>query len=212
MRFAILTDIIRVPYLRDMATSDLLALLAIVIALSAYLATIRLFAIETIREKDAEGRRRIHRDLRKLLLADIPMTMSAISLGIHALFWVSDWFLWAGVLLFVLAGSVLFVFHMIAWKKSLWFKSEPGHYMLIPVQAAAYHGWMIAFKKRESQHKATLRRVFCEGTTNVWMLCELKDVDKAKAFVKSSEMQKVTTEAGLTGDPSVTYLTEQALD
>src|ERR1700733_16156237 len=98
-----------------MATSDLLALLAIVIALSAYLATIRLFAIETIREKDAEGRRRIHRDLRKLLLADIPMTMSAISLGIHALFWVSDWFLWAGVLLFVLAGSVLFVFHMIAW-------------------------------------------------------------------------------------------------
>jgi hypothetical protein len=210
VRFAILTDII--PYLRDMATSDLLALLAIVIALSAYLATIRLFAIETIRKKDADGRRRIHRDLRKLLLADIPMTMSAVFLGVHALFWVPDWVLWVGLSLFVVAGSVLFVFHIFAWIRSLWFKCEPGHYMLIPLEAAAYHGWKTAFQKRESQHKATLKRVFCEGTTNVWMLFEPEDVDKAKAFVTSPEMHKVNTEAGLTSDPSVTYLTEQAYD
>ena len=114
--------------LRQMQTADLLGLLAIVIALSAYLAAVRLFAIGAIKEASNDEKRKIKTKLGWLVLADAPMTVSAVLLGLYTL-WapMPHWMLLTGIALFTFAGLMLLFFHTIAWMKSLfstaWMKS-----------------------------------------------------------------------------------------
>jgi uncharacterized membrane protein (DUF106 family) len=132
----------------DMKPADLLTLLAIIIALSAYLATVRLFALdrltklkeglenisnqldENLEEREVgnlgktktrlEERITIHLKLCLLLFADVPMTVSAVLLGIYILYGKPACFLRTSVILFTIAGLVLLFNHVYAWIKSIY--------------------------------------------------------------------------------------------
>src|SRR5271154_7482843 len=100
--------------INQMERADLLTLLAIIIALSAYLATVRLFMIDRLTqlkerktqleedsakrttqieenpakrttqiEENSKKTKSTRRGLLALLLADVPMTVSAVLLGIY---------------------------------------------------------------------------------------------------------------------------------
>jgi hypothetical protein len=158
-------------------TADQLTFLAIVIALSAYLATVRLFLIARLgdladKQSDLNDERRVleykktdlsqikdatqdparkrsyektlgrlsetsirhdelseryrtkqkeaQRNLLLLLLADIPMTLSAVLLGLKILYFrTSSSFMPASIVLFTFAGIALFLSHIRAWVETV---------------------------------------------------------------------------------------------
>jgi hypothetical protein len=144
---------------RDIKPADQLTLLAVLIALSAYLATVRLFAIDKrhqlnerlsdLEEKQedlennqnqlsqqrydqrkrrySEGLRTIKErrsdisfNLLLLLIADVPMTLSAVLLGLYVLYEhaPSSFLPWSAYL-FTFAGLALLSFHIGAWSVTL---------------------------------------------------------------------------------------------
>lgn len=108
-------------HIHEMQRADLLTLLAIIIALSAYLATVRLFAIDRLTQLagDLQKRKKVHRNLRLLFVADAPMTVSAVFLGIYILYSnAPSCFLPTSIYLFTFAGLMLLIYHIYAWIKS----------------------------------------------------------------------------------------------
>ncbi|WP_145175547.1 hypothetical protein [Gimesia aquarii] len=119
-----------------MDTSNLLTILGIAIALSAYLSAIRLMAIQKISDiskDDPKGSCKkwdIRKKLGLLTLADIPIVLSAFFLGLHLL-WNDlrfnflgyeifsgdpySWLLPVGLWLFLIAGTVMVLLHVFAW-------------------------------------------------------------------------------------------------
>lgn len=117
------------------SSDQLLAILGIAIALSAYLSGVRLYLIQKIRdisendlinaEKKAEKKYEIQKQLGWLTLADAPIVLSAFLLGV-GLLWFSltglrtpDWMLSLGLWLFLFAGTMMVVLHFLAWYKTL---------------------------------------------------------------------------------------------
>ncbi|QDU49818.1 hypothetical protein Pan110_21570 [Gimesia panareensis] len=112
-------------------TSDLLAILGIAIALSAYLSGIRLYAIQKIADipdndpQKEDKKRKIQVKLAWLTLADAPMVFSAFLLGLTVLLYPVTgmtpfrWFVPLGMGLFLFAGVAMVVQHAIAWYKTL---------------------------------------------------------------------------------------------
>jgi hypothetical protein len=122
--------------MHTMGVSDLLTLLTIIIALSAYLATIRLLVISRLSqasepiqsppESTPELRNKLKRFLLLLALADAPLVTSGLLLGLH-IFWqdltradTPPWFLPTAIVLFGIAGLILYIYHLIEWVRSLW--------------------------------------------------------------------------------------------
>jgi hypothetical protein len=107
--------------LRIFAPSDLFTLLAIILALSTYLAAARFFLLGELK-KAAVGspqRKGLHTYLRVLTLPDALMTFSGMCLGLNLLFLnapssLVTWSIW----LFLFAALILFGFHVYAWFKS----------------------------------------------------------------------------------------------
>ncbi|MCR9234460.1 MAG: hypothetical protein NXI29_25960 [bacterium] len=110
---------------------DLLAILGLAIALSAYLSGIRLYArqrIADIPENDPqkdERKRKIQIKLAWLTLADAPMVFSAFLLGLTVLWYpVTGFrpyasFVPLGMGLFLFAGMAMVIQHMLAWYDTL---------------------------------------------------------------------------------------------
>jgi hypothetical protein len=107
-----------------MESADQLTTLAILIALSAYLATIRLLAIERIsRQTDKDKKQEIRLKLLWLVVPDSLLTVSALLLGFHIFSSylakhpgsLLAWSIW----LFAAAGLLLFLSHIVAWSKTI---------------------------------------------------------------------------------------------
>lgn len=107
-------------------------LLALIIALSAYLATIRLIAIDKMsppRENEpplsADRKKKIKQSLFWLTLADAPLVIAGLLLGLHLFFpnlfnrSAPDWMLTAAIWLFTVAGVLLVIYHFGAWYRSV---------------------------------------------------------------------------------------------
>lgn len=121
-------------------TSNLMAIFGIAITLSAYLSAIRLLAIQKINEipgddpKAASKKWEIRKKLGWLTLADLPMVLSAFILGIYLLWNVLSfnqlwnkqfpqidplpWLLSTSLWLFLIAGTVMVLLHVVAWFKT----------------------------------------------------------------------------------------------
>jgi O-antigen/teichoic acid export membrane protein len=113
-----------------MGRSPLLALLAIIIALSAYLATIRLAGIQLAKaptgkddsEKEA-NKKSIEWKLVFIALPDIFLVASGLFLAIYLFGGVFDWMradgqLTWGVRLFCVAIVILAFYHLVSWFRS----------------------------------------------------------------------------------------------
>lgn len=121
------------------STGNLLSLLGIAIALSAYLSAIRAVAIQKIHEIPEDHatpkseKWRLTKKLFWLTLADIPMVFSAFLLGLSLLwnvlrlgqiceadFWKKGEYSLVsfGLWFFLIAGTVMLLMHMFAWGKS----------------------------------------------------------------------------------------------
>src|SRR5215469_7173841 len=89
-----------------------LVFFTVVVALSAYLAAVRIFVRQ---HADVTGdKKSMRRDLRYLFFGDAPITFAAVFVGVHALFArVPDWVLSLGVWLFTAGGGYLFVLHFV---------------------------------------------------------------------------------------------------
>lgn len=111
--------------------SEILTILGVAIALSAYLSAYRIAAIQQIKrlsgESNAPARWEIKRQLGWLTLADAPMVTSALMLGTYVL-WSQVWcggqepFPWLlpwGLRMFYCAAVAMVVLHVIAWVKTL---------------------------------------------------------------------------------------------
>lgn len=115
----------------SLSSDQLLAILGIAIALSAYLSGIRLYLIQKIREipqedpEQAEKKYEIQKQLGWLTLADAPIVLSAFLLGLNLLWFpltglrFPDWLLSLGLWLFLLAGTMMVIQHFLAWHKTL---------------------------------------------------------------------------------------------
>lgn len=121
-------------------TSNLMTIFGIAITLSAYLSAIRLMAIQKINEipgndSNATGKKwEILKKLGWLTLADFPMVLSAFFLGLYLLWNVLrlnqlwdklfnnidplPWLLSTGLWLFLIAGTVMLLLHVVAWIKT----------------------------------------------------------------------------------------------
>lgn len=198
-----------IPFLRDLEQpADLFAFLAILIALSAYLATVRLFAIDRMQDQDAEKKRAIRVKLRLLVIPDAPMTCAAVCVGLYTLFprWSPKWFLPAGIGLFSFAGFALLIFHVIAWYKTFFGHHSGQSYILLRQKVDDYPKWIEAFNKQSAKHTAKPRRIF-HGDGKAVVLLEVKDPAKAKHFTESNEMKQISTAVGV-APPEVTLMTE----
>ncbi len=111
---------VRLPVIRGFEHADELTLLAIMVALAAYLATVRFYLISQFEPKPGVKRDkgRIHRTLWGVGAADILVTTSAILIAVHALFEAPGWTFNAGVWFAVAAAILLLVFHVFAWGKT----------------------------------------------------------------------------------------------
>jgi len=210
MKLVILANVACFSILRGLGSTDLLGLLAIVIALSAYLATIRQYFIETSRNKKGEDLARTRTALHLLFWADMPMTVSAVLIGLYALFnWPSSWVwvLWCGEIIFVLAGLLLFGYHGYGWCLT-WKRHKKAHYLPISLNASTCTDWKRAFDAGKSKHKTELGRVVWEeetGETNKeWILTELKvknkeNIDEAVKNMREflDDMNDANRKAGL---------------
>jgi hypothetical protein len=113
-----------------MATADIIAFLSLIIALSAYIATIRLRLIDLIKDPQNAAKKPRYKTISKTLtLADAPLIISAAFLFFHG-FWDSTlgkiieggvpcWLLPWSIYLFTFAGLVLIVHHIGAWWSSI---------------------------------------------------------------------------------------------
>ncbi|MCP9473425.1 MAG: hypothetical protein NNA30_11885 [Nitrospira sp.] len=111
-------------------TADVIALLSLIVALSAYVATIRLRLIDRIKNAQDEEKKKLKTTSRLLTLADAPLVVSGLLLFFYA-FWNNTLGLWffcaespnwmlswsIGLLTFALV--VLVAHHMGAWWKSI---------------------------------------------------------------------------------------------
>lgn len=115
--------------LTAMSPGDLLAL---IIALSAYLATIRLIAIDKMSPPKGnepplkpERKKKIKQSLFWLTLADAPLVIAGLLLGLHLFFptifdrSAPDWMLTWAIRLFTVAGVLLVIYHLRAWYRSI---------------------------------------------------------------------------------------------
>lgn len=112
--------------------ADEFTLLAIIVALSAYLATVRHFLLERIAASDegesgrAPGRERIKRRLKILVIGDLPITASAVLVGLHSLYSLPEGFLRVGIWCFTIGGLSLLVMHVASWKVTFWPGKKPA--------------------------------------------------------------------------------------
>lgn len=112
-------------------TSDAIALLTLIVALSAYVATIRLWLIDRIKKaRDEEEKKKLKTTSRLLTLADAPLVVSGVLLFFHGFWnntlglWFScaeppNWMLSWSIGLLTFALVVLVVHHIGAWWKSV---------------------------------------------------------------------------------------------
>lgn len=140
--------------------SDLLAMLGIAIALSAYLSGIRLYAIQKISDipendpRKEDKKRKIQVKLAWLTLADAPMVFSAFLLGLTILWYPLTrmtpcrWFAPLSIGLFLFAGTVMVVQHVLAWYKTLseLFDHSALNIVLMLFVVAGVIWWFIQFK------------------------------------------------------------------
>ncbi|WP_417388615.1 hypothetical protein [Gimesia sp.] len=115
----------------SLSSDQLLAILGIAIALSAYLSGTRLYLIQKIREiprDDPEKEQKkyeIQKQLAWLTLADAPIVTSAFLLGLNLLWYpltrlrTPEWMLSLGLWLFLFAGIMMVLQHFLAWHKTL---------------------------------------------------------------------------------------------
>ena len=114
-----------------MPTADVIAFLALIVALSAYIATIRLRLIDKIRETtDTDRKSELKLISFWLTFADAPLIISGVLLFFHS-FWdltIGLWFATPGapkwllpwsIGFFAFGGAVLVVHHAVAWWKSI---------------------------------------------------------------------------------------------
>ena len=112
-----------------MPIADQLTTLTVLIALSAYLGTIRLLAIDRLRSanssepKSPSKEKSIKGKLMWLTLADIPLTVASLLLAINIFGGYltetpSTLYIWS-IWLCAVAGVVLFISHLFAWIKSI---------------------------------------------------------------------------------------------
>ena len=114
-----------------MPTADVIAFLSLIVALSAYIATIRLRLIDRIKETtDTTKKNNLKLISFWLTLADAPLIVSGVLLFLHA-FWdetLGLWFTSPGAPAWLLAWSVgfftfgglaLVAHHIAAWWKSI---------------------------------------------------------------------------------------------
>ena len=128
-----------------MPNVDVVAFLSLIVALSAYIATIRLRVFDRIRELRNEMEDDMHMTQQKesrsklrinslkgfakaLTLVDAPLVVSAVLLFFHG-FWnmtlglyitsgLPTWLLPASIYCFMFSGVLMVVYHICAWKKS----------------------------------------------------------------------------------------------
>lgn len=116
-----------------MATTDIIAFLSLIVALSAYIATIRLRLIDKMKDATVAGdtatRNKLGNFALSLTFADAPLIVSATLLFFHG-FWdatlgqvvpgpAPKWLLPWSIYLFAFAGVVLILHHIAAWFKSV---------------------------------------------------------------------------------------------
>jgi hypothetical protein len=110
--------------------ADEFTLLAIIVALSAYLATVRHFLLERIAASDEgesgrttvepQGRKRIKKRLLVLVIGDAPITAAAVLVGLHSLYSSPpQWFLRVGIRCFTIGGLFLLVMHIASWLETV---------------------------------------------------------------------------------------------
>jgi len=197
---------------RSMQTADLLAFLAIVIALSAYIATIRLFMIDKMRERSGDERAKIRFKMKILLLADVPMTVSACSLGIYTLFNTSapwfPWFMKIGICGFVIGGLALIGLHAYNWWKTSFSGEKPSQYLLVQFDPSDHDKcdtWIAEFEKKKSEHKCELEWKFKDDNKAMFIFFKPEDAQKATSF----HFTQINTTAALTNAPTTYILTKQ---
>ena len=108
-----------------MDTNDSLTLFAIIIALSAYLATLRWLTIVRIgKSVDNEDKQILKKSLQLITLPDVPLVISAVLLFAH-IFWIyllgtaaPDFLFTWSVYLFAISFLTLIAYHIIEWYKT----------------------------------------------------------------------------------------------
>ena len=100
-------------------SSESLTLLGFLVALSAYLATIRLFLQQEADKKKADPDHLKHTVMLSFItIADLPMVLAALLLGLHIfIFLAAGWFR-VSLVLFIFAGMVMVLLHSREWAKS----------------------------------------------------------------------------------------------
>jgi hypothetical protein len=114
-----------------MPPTDVIAFLSLIVALSAYLATIRLRLIDRIKKADENQKKRLKLISFWLTFADAPLIVSGVLLFLHG-FWgktlgswwfasptAPGWLLPWSVGLFWFGGLFLVGHHIAAWWKSI---------------------------------------------------------------------------------------------
>lgn len=113
-----------------MPTTDVIAFLGLIIALSAYVASVRLWMIDRMTRQNDGGKKRTKLILKLLTLADAPLIVSGLLLFTYA-FWDHTLKLWLGLTgsapewllswsigVFTFALISLMGHHIAAWRKS----------------------------------------------------------------------------------------------
>jgi len=106
-----------------MGNSDLLTLIGIVIALAAYIATVRGRILDKARIATGTDKQNLKLYARLLMLADVPLIISGVSLSIYTAekeFLQREWecFLNLGMVSFGFALLALVGFHIYEWYRS----------------------------------------------------------------------------------------------
>ena len=111
-----------------MIKDQLWSLLGIIIALTAYVATVRRRVLDKTKEEPAKSnatiRNRLFNYTAFLMIADVPLVISGALIVTHNLLLLggkTPWVClgWGGIGLFCFALCVLAIFHGIEWRKSL---------------------------------------------------------------------------------------------
>lgn len=106
-----------------MDSSELLTVIGIIIALAAYLATVRGRILDKARTATGDDKIRLKRYAKMLVLADAPLVLSGALLSVYAgskmfAHTASECLLLLGMSIFALALVVLMCFHVYEWYKS----------------------------------------------------------------------------------------------
>lgn len=106
-----------------MNLSECLTLLALIMALSAYIGSVRARMLDRAKQYPAEKSDYI-RAAAGLMLIDVPLVLSGLLLLLHVLMWQlvdfrADGVLIAALSVFALSAVVMAVFHACEWCKSL---------------------------------------------------------------------------------------------